>query len=73
MFCQCKDLVRKHPKLRLNWEESDLQSEISYLTYADQCFENAWNDLCGDFEEASRYNKALQRFGKNEVFRHRRH
>lgn len=71
MFCQCKDLVRKFPRLQYAWEESGLQSECNYLTYADRCFEIEWNGLSGDFEEASHFNKALN-FGKNEVYRRRR-
>lgn len=71
MFCQCKDLVRKYPKLRFAWEESSLQSECNYLTYADRCFEIEWNGPSGDFWEAWNYSKALQ-FGKNEVYRRRR-
>lgn len=71
MFCQCKDLVRKYPKLRFAWEESGLQKECAYLTYADRCFENEWDSIAGDFEEASRFNRALN-FGKNEIYRRRR-
>ena len=43
MFCQCKSLVRRYPKLQYSWEESGLQSECNYITYADRCFEN---ELC---------------------------
>lgn len=71
MFCQCKDLVRKYPRLRFAWEESGLQSECDYITYADRCFEIEWNGASGDFWEANAYSKALQ-FGKNEVYRRRR-
>lgn len=71
MFCQCKDLVRKYPKLRFAWEESGLQSECDDITYADRCFEIEWNGASGDFWEANAYSKALQ-FGRNEVYRRRR-
>ena len=71
MFCQCKDLVRKYPRLRFAWEESGLQSECDYITYADRCFEIEWNGAAGDFWEANAYSKALQ-FGRNEVYRRRR-
>ena len=71
MFCQCKDLVRKYPKLRFAWEESGLQGECNYITYADRCFEIEWDGQSGDSREASAYSKALQ-FGKNEVYRRRR-
>lgn len=70
MFCQCKDLVRKYPRLRFAWEESGLQGECNFLTYADRCFEIEWDGISGDYEEASRFNKAL-RFGKNEIYRRR--
>ena len=55
MFCQCKDLVRKYPKLRFAWEESGLQSECNHITYAYRCFEIEWNGASGDFEDARRY------------------
>lgn len=71
MFCACKDLVRKHPKLKYVWEDSGLQQACNHLTYADRCFEIAWNGDSGDFWEAWHYSKALQ-FGKNEVYRRRR-
>ena len=71
MFCTCKDLVRKYPRLRFTWEQSGLQSACDHITYAYRTFENAWNDLYGDFREACAYSKALQ-FGKNEVYRRRR-
>ena len=71
MFCQCKDLVRKYPKLRFAWEESGLQQQCDFITYPDRVFEIEWNGMSGDFDEASHFNKALN-FGKNEVYRRRR-
>lgn len=71
MFCACKDLVRKYPRLQYVWEDSGLQQTCNHLTYADRCFEIAWDGDSGDFWEAWNYSKALQ-FGKNEVYRRRR-
>jgi len=71
MFCQCKDLVRSYPGLRYLWESSKLRQTCDYVTSPDRVFEIEWNGICGDFQEASRYNKALN-FGKNEVYRRRK-
>jgi hypothetical protein len=71
MFCQCKDLVRKYPKLRYAWDESELQQTCSFVTYADRCFEIEWDGIYGDFWEANAFTKALN-FGKNEAYRRRK-
>ena len=71
MYCECKDLVRKCPRLKYNWEESGLQRSCNSVTYASRCFENEWDADAGDPKEARAYTKALH-FGKNEVYRPRR-
>ena len=64
MFCACKELVRKNPKLQYAWEDSGLQQACDDITYAYKRFEIEWNGDSGDFWEAWNYSKALQ-FGKN--------
>ncbi len=71
MFCECKDLLRKYPWLRYNWDKSGLQDSCNLVTYAFNCFENECNACTGDPKEAIEYTKAL-RFGKNEVYCPRR-
>lgn len=65
MLGQCKDLIRKHPRLKYIWEESGLQQSCDHVTYAFRCFETSWNDMAGDVNKAKEYTKAL-RFGKDE-------
>ena len=43
MFCECKDLVRKYPRLRFNWDESGLQQSCDSVTFALRCFRDEWN------------------------------
>lgn len=45
MFCQCKDLVRKYPKLRYMWEQSGLQQACDHVTFAYRLFEIEWNAI----------------------------
>jgi len=71
MFCTCKDLVRRYPRLQFNWDESGLRDSLNSVTYAFDCFENEWNASAGDPKEAQAYSRALN-FGKNEVYRRRR-
>ena len=71
MFCICKDLVRKYPRLKYNWDESGLRDSLIRVTWAFDCFENNWNFIAGDPKEAQAYSRALN-FGKNEVYRRRR-
>lgn len=71
MFCECKDLVRKYPRLKYSWESSGLQRSCNIVTYAFRCFEIEWDAGLEDFWEARAYSKAL-RFGKNEVYRRRK-
>lgn len=71
MFCACKDLVRKNPKLQYVWEDSGLQQACDHLSYAARCFELECYGDSDDFRKAWNYSRALQ-FGKNEVYRHRR-
>lgn len=71
MYCSCKDLVRKYPKLKYNWDESGLRDSLNSVTYAFDCFENEWNASFGDPKEAQAYSRALN-FGKNEVYCRRR-
>lgn len=71
MYCACKDLARKYPKLKYNWDESGLRDSLNSVTYAFDCFENEWNASSGDPKEAQAYSRALN-FGKNEVYCRRR-
>lgn len=71
MFCECKDLVKKYPRLKYNWGKSGLRDSCNLVTYAFNCFENELKACTGDPKEAREYTKAL-RFGKNEVYRPRR-
>ena len=71
MYCVCKDLVRKYPRLRFNWDESGLQQSCDSVTFALRCFRDELNADAGDPKEALAYTKAL-RFGKNEVYRRRK-
>ncbi len=71
MFCECKDLVRKYPRLRFNWDESGLQQSCNSVTSALRCLKDEWDAVAGDPKEAREYTKAL-RFGKDEVYRRRR-
>ena len=71
MICECKDLVRKYPWLKYNWDKSGLRDSCSLVTYAFDCFENEWKACTGNPKEAREFTKAL-RFGKNEVYRPRR-
>ena len=47
MFGECKNLVRRYPRLKYNWEISGLQRSCDRITYAFRLFEKEWND-CGD-------------------------
>ena len=71
ILCICKDLVRKYPRLKYNWDESGLRDSLIRVTWAFDCFENNWNFIAGDPKEAQAYSRALN-FGKNEVYRRRR-
>lgn len=42
MFCTCKDMVREYPRLKYNWDKSELRSSFSYVTYPFHCFEINW-------------------------------
>ena len=71
MFCQCKDLVHRYPKLRYAWEESGLPECCDHLNEA---VRNFTAEQCGDprdIRDAQSYTKALN-FGKDEVYRRRR-
>ena len=39
MFCACKDLLRKYPKLQYAWEESGLRQTCDHLNFAVRLFE----------------------------------
>ena len=71
MFCTCQDLVRQYPRLKYNWDKSEIQQSCNFVTYAFHCFEINWDLIAGDFREAMAYNKALN-FGKDEIFRRRK-
>lgn len=71
MYCECKELVRKYPHLKYNWNDSGLRSSLNSVTYAFDCFEIEWNAGSGDPKEAQAYSRALN-FGKNEVYCRRR-
>ena len=71
MYSQCKDLVRKYPRLRFNWEESGLTDSLGYVTEADQNFAEDRAYEKREFEKNWEFTQAL-RFGRNEVYRRRR-
>lgn len=72
MFWACKDLLRQHPTLQRLWEHSELQKTMGYVTYPYDVYQNLWDELAGNFWEEWKYNRALNYFGKNEVYRRRR-
>jgi len=71
MFCACKDLLRKYPRLKHDWDESGLRQSHGIVSYPFDCLRNECENDSGNLKEAMEYNKALQ-FGKTEVYRRRK-
>ena len=71
MYSQCKDLVRKYPRLKYTWEETGLDRALDRVTEVDQsiAIERAYE--LRDFEKNWEFTRALS-FGRNEVYRRRR-
>lgn len=71
MFSQCKDMVRKYPRLNYIWEETCLDRALDCVTEVDQtiAMERAYE--MRDFEKNWEFTQALK-FGRNEVYRRRR-
>ena len=71
MFCQCKDLVRKYPRLKYSWAETGLDRTLSCVTEVDQTLAMYRADEVREREENWEFTKSLN-FGRNEVYRRRR-
>ena len=71
MFCQCKELVRKYPRLKYSWTETGLDRTLSRVTEVDQTLAMYRADEVREREENWEFTKSLN-FGRNEVYRRRR-
>lgn len=71
MFCQCKDLVRKYPRLKYSWAETGLDRTLCCVTEVDQTLAMYRADEVREREENWEFTKSLN-FGRNEVYRRRR-
>lgn len=71
MFCMCKDLVRRDPRLQFAWARSRLQETCDSVTAADRCLAAEWADWREEFRKARDFTRALH-FGRNELYRRRR-
>ena len=71
MYSQCKNLVRQYPRLRYTWSETSLTMCQKWLNEKREWTRSDYIASCGDPEEAKAYMKGL-RFGRNEVYCHRR-